>query len=89
MTETIDKWRLANEIYRAMKVQRDIKIYDEYLPRFIEHVISYHMQENKIPRKDCIWGCAELDENDPVGWYDGMLCPTCGYVRGMNKPEVG
>jgi hypothetical protein len=20
-------------------------------------------------------------------WYDGMLCPTCGYVRGMDKPE--
>lgn len=81
MSETIDKWKLANEIYRVMEVQR--REVDEYLPHLIEYVISYHMQKNKAVRKECIWGCTELDENSPDGWYDGMLCPTCGYVRGM------
>jgi len=76
----IDKWKLANEIYRAMNIQ--LMEVDEYLPHFIEPIITYHMDENKVLREDCIWGCANLDEDSPIGWYDGFMCPTCGYVRG-------
>ena len=83
----INKWMLATEIHRAMKTQH-IETDDEYLAHFIEDIISYHMNEDKIPRSECGWGCVELDENKPDGWYDGFMCPTCGYVRGMNKNEI-
>jgi len=78
----INKWILANEIHRAMKTQ-NIEV-DEYLPHFIEPIITYHIDENKKSREECGW-CADLDETKPDNWYDGFMCPTCGYVRGMNK----
>lgn len=81
-----DAWLLSNEIYRAI-IKNGVEI-DEWFPRFIRYVIEYHQNNKKIDREKCIWGCAELDENNPDGWYDGFICPTCGYVRGMDKTPV-
>jgi hypothetical protein len=78
----IDAWKLAKEISSALSVN---KTETDLFPLFIEAVISYHLNENKPPRNECKWGCAELDENKHDGWYDGYMCPTCGYVRGMYK----
>jgi len=77
-----NEMKLAVEIWNAVRFQH-VHENDKYFPYFVELVISYHNEfRDKFPREKC--GCFTADENNPDGWYDGMLCPRCGYVRGMD-----
>lgn len=89
--DELDAYAIATDIYNVFRTHKINIQSDNPYERLnaidlARCVIEYDTDiEGRVSREDCTWQCRNFDESSGKEWWDGYICPGCGYIRGMNK----